>query len=55
MISVANSDGRLPSHYTHAKFKTVLPITSKDIHNFINIIYYSWVHTYIHTIFIQPR
>ena len=46
MISVANSDGRLPSHYTHDKFKTVLPITSKDIHNFINMIYYSWVHTY---------
>ena len=36
-----NSDGRLPNHYTHAKFKNVLPITSKDIHNFINIIYYS--------------
>ena len=33
------------NHYTHAnKLEKVLPITSKDIHNFLNIIYYSSVN-----------
>ena len=40
-----NSSVRLPNHYTRAKLKKVLVITSKDIHYFIYIyiyiIYYS--------------
>ena len=31
-----NSGVRLPNHYTHAKLK--MPMKSKDIHHFINII-----------------
>ena len=30
-------DMRLPNHYTNAKFEKILPITSKDIHHFVNI------------------
>ena len=46
MISMAtaysvNSSVRLPNHYTRAKLGKVLAITSKDIHYFIYIIYYS--------------
>ena len=29
------------SQYTRAKLETILPTTSRDIHRFINIIYYS--------------
>ena len=36
-----NSSVRLPNHYTRAKLEKVLAITSKDIHYFIYIIYYS--------------
>ena len=36
-----NSDVRLLNHYTHKKFEKILSITLKDIHHFINIIYYS--------------
>ena len=39
-----NSSVRLPNHYTRAKLKKVLVITSKDIHYFIYVIYYSWVN-----------
>ena len=36
-----NSGMRLPNHYTHANLEMVLCISSKDIHYFIFIVYYS--------------
>ena len=39
-----NGSVRLPNHHTHAKLEKVLPITSKGIHYFIYIIYYSSVN-----------
>ena len=39
--SSVNSSVRLPNHYTRGKLEKVLAITSKDIHYFIYIIYYS--------------
>ena len=38
-----NIGARLPNHYTRAKLEKVLPITSKDIHHFLNTICYSCV------------
>ena len=32
-----------PNHYIRANLEKVLPITFRDIHHVINIIYYSWV------------
>ena len=36
-----NSNVRLPNLYIRANFEKVLPITSKDIHHFVNVIYHS--------------
>ena len=39
-----NSGVRLPNDYTYTKLEKVLPITSKDNRDFIDIIYYSWIN-----------
>ena len=35
-----NSGVRLPNHYTRAKLEKIVRIAFRDIHHFINIIYY---------------
>ena len=39
-----NTRVRLPNRHTHAMLEIFLPITSKDIHHFINMIYFSRVN-----------
>ena len=54
-----NNGVRLPNHYTHAKIEKVLSLISKDIHDFINIIYYAGVndtqYVYIEDLHISKR